>query len=140
MLVSFVSNLAAVMSELDERMRTAGEVIGAMAEGNAKQNLTDNKSVDTGRLRNSVAHGLAGGSLSIDTYTDNSGKVVGDYGGGNIPADSAGKYVVVIGSNVLYAPFVELGTIRSNPKPYLRPAIEQHIDEYKAALQDILAG
>lgn len=66
---------------------------------------------------------------------------------------------VAIGSNVEYAPYVELGTgpyfntppqweqfgskkgssIRRSyvkPRPYLRPAIEEHIDLYKRIIED----
>lgn len=39
---------------------------------------------------------------------------------------------VYIGTNVEYAPFVEFGTSRSRKQPYLKPAIEKHIQEYKA--------
>jgi hypothetical protein len=63
---------------------------------------------------------------------------------------------VVIGSNVAYAPFLELGHMQEPgryvpaigkrlkrdwvpPKPFLRPAIENHIDEYKEVLQTILS-
>ena len=62
--------------------------------------------VDTGRLRNSITHQREGTSA------------------------------VVIGTNVEYAPFVELGTIRHpEPQPYLRPAIEDHRDEYQMVLE-----
>lgn len=66
---------------------------------------------------------------------------------------------VAVGSNVEYAPYVELGTgpyfntppqweqfgskrgssIRRSyvkPRPYLRPAIEEHIDLYKKIIED----
>lgn len=36
-----------------------------------------------------------------------------------------------IGTNVEYAPYVELGTKRMSAKPYLRPAATEHSDEYK---------
>lgn len=45
-----------------------------------------------------------------------------------------------IGTNVEYAPHVELGTSRQKAQPYLRPAASEHSDEYKeitrAALTD----
>lgn len=58
--------------------------------------------VDTGRLRNSITH------QQYDESTE------------------------IIGTNVEYAPYVELGTKRQKAKPYLRPAAENHADEYKA--------
>lgn len=57
--------------------------------------------VDTGRLRNSITH------QQFDENTE------------------------VIGTNVEYAPYVELGTHRMQAKPYLRPAAENHTAEYK---------
>lgn len=45
-----------------------------------------------------------------------------------------------IGTNVEYAPYIELGTSRMKSRPYLRPAATEHSDEYKeivkAALTD----
>lgn len=53
--------------------------------------------VDTGRLRSSITHRLA--------------------------HDSRGLYALV-GSNVVYAPFVELGTRHMAAQPFLRPALK----------------
>lgn len=61
--------------------------------------------VDTGRLRNSITH------EQYDTDTE------------------------IVGTNVEYAPFVELGTRRQKAQPYLRPAAENHADEYRAVWQ-----
>lgn len=36
-----------------------------------------------------------------------------------------------IGSNVEYAPYIELGTSKMSPQPYLVPAIENYLSEYK---------
>lgn len=38
---------------------------------------------------------------------------------------------VYIGTNVEYAAYVEMGTSRQRPQPYLKPAITDHIDEYR---------
>lgn len=45
---------------------------------------------------------------------------------------------VYIGTNVEYAPFVELGTSRSKAKPYLRPAAEDHADEYAKLIESAM--
>lgn len=63
--------------------------------------------VDTGRLRNSISHG------------------------------KEDENTMVVGTNVEYAAYVELGTSRHpDPQPYLAPAIDEHIDEYKSILQE----
>ena len=69
--------------------------------------------VDTGRLRNSITH------QQFDDNTE------------------------VIGSNVSYAPFVELPhhSASGNPipgKPFLRPAAEGHTAEYKNIIESIM--
>ena len=61
--------------------------------------------VDTGRLRNSITH------AQVDEDTE------------------------VIGTNVKYAPFGELGTRKQKAQPYLRPAAENHSDEYRNILK-----
>ena len=68
--------------------------------------------VDTGRLRNSITH----------TTRSEPGPVA------------------YIGTNVEYAPYVELGTSRTKAQPYLRPAIADHVDEYKQIIQNDLKG
>lgn len=60
--------------------------------------------VDTGNLRNSITH------AQLNDHTE------------------------VIGTNVEYAPYVELGTVRMAARPYLRPAAENHGPEYKAII------
>lgn len=40
-----------------------------------------------------------------------------------------------VGTNVEYAPYVEYGTSRGmKPRPYIRPAIENHMNEYENIL------
>ena len=121
MSVKFTDNSEKVLSALEGATARALEMIGGRAETHAKELCP----VDTGNLRNSITH-----------QTD--------------PAEKA----VAIGSGVIYAPYVELGTgpyfvpppewIHNgatqgrgighsfvHPRPFLRPAIEQHTDEYK---------
>lgn len=66
--------------------------------------------VDTGRLRNSITH---------QRYDENT---------------------EVIGTNVSYASYVELGTSKMGARPYLRPAAEGHTAEYTAIIKNILGG
>ena len=51
---------------------------------------------------------------------------------------------VYIGTNVEYAPYVELGTSRyagaNEGRGFLRPAAEEHMDEYRAILKTELGA
>lgn len=63
----------------------------------------------TGRLRGSITHGV-----------------------------SQEEQCAYIGTNVEYAPYVEYGTVKMKARPYLKPAIVDHIAEYKQILEDEL--
>ena len=67
--------------------------------------------VDTGNLRASITH-------EVDT------------------SDNA----VYIGTNVEYAPYVELGTSRQKAQPFLRPAASEHGAQYRQVLKKALGG
>lgn len=67
--------------------------------------------VDTGRLRNSITH-------IVDEGTRH----------------------VVIGTNVEYAPYVELGTRHQKPQPFLKPAANDHYSTYKGIFRKHLGG
>ncbi len=45
---------------------------------------------------------------------------------------------VYIGTNVEYAAYVELGTRRMGARPYLKPAVENHVSEYKSLAEQAL--
>ena len=53
--------------------------------------------------------------------------------------DAAGN-AVYIGTNVEYAPYVELGTSRQNAQPFLRPAASEHGEQYRKVLKKALGG
>lgn len=67
--------------------------------------------VDTGNLRASITHEV----------------------------DTAGN-AVYIGTNVEYAPYVELGTSRQEAQPFLRPAASGHGAQYRRVLEKALGG
>lgn len=162
------SNLDAYEKALEKAINRAGEIIGGMMESHAKVNITNQGAVDTGLLRNSITHGMEGGATSVSTYRASTGSGSGAYTG-KIPDSNAGKPeigTVVVGTNVEYAPYIELGTGKfaeggngrgvpwtwrdskgkyhrtsgMKPRPYLRPAVEEHKDEYKDVLITELKG
>lgn len=48
------------------------------------------------------------------------------------------KNTSYVGTNVEYAPYVEMGTVNTNAQPYLKPAIANHIQEYKSIVEQEL--
>ena len=133
------NNTREVLNELDNNVQRALTMIGIKIEKYAKAlcpvgtpESTGKKGYRGGTLRNSITFAVDGEELTV-------------------------------GSNVEYAPYVELGTgpyftpppewehFESkrgsgegtgyvHPRPYLRPAIESHIDEYKNIVKNELKG
>ena len=116
--VKFTSNRAAVLSAVNAANSRALEIMGGKAESYAKQLCP----VDTGRLRNSITH------------------------------QRKDKYTMAVGTKVGYAPYVELGHHQQpgryvpaikkrlvasfvQGKPFLRPAVENHREEYERIIQ-----
>ena len=124
-MADMTDNTAEALAALERAKARALEIIGGKIESYAKGLCP----VDTGALRNSITHAVDG-----DT--------------------------VIAGSAILYAPYVELGTGREyspppqwmennaqrgaglingvKPRPYLRPAVENHVDEYKSIVENEL--
>lgn len=112
MSVIFISHAKDALSAEQAARDKALEIIGGMAESYAKKLCP----VDTGRLRNSITH------AQMDDHTE------------------------VVGTNVEYAPYVELGHHTYGgkgvnfvqPKPFLRPAAENHAAEYRMIIQEVM--
>lgn len=129
--VTFIDNSDEILNEFQSTAIRAQEKCGLIAENYAKRNLTENGSVDTSKLRNSISHEV-----------DDSGQAV------------------YVGTNVEYAPYVELGTgkyiqggrptpwvyqdangnwhwTQGNPaKPFLKPAVADHAQTYRNIIED----
>lgn len=101
------------------------EACGIQIENYTRTNITNNGSVDTGLLRNSIAH--------------------------VVPKSKNDDLRVYVGTNVYYAPYVEMGHRQNvgqfvaklgkrlvapfvKAKPFLRPAFTEHIQEYRDIL------
>lgn len=117
MSVKFTSYKQEVLSWIALKKARALEICGGTAERYAKDNIEKNHSVRTSVLVNSIAH------------------------------EQRDENTEVIGTGVKYAPYVELGHHQEpgryvpaigkrlkasfvQGKPYLRPAVEDHQNEY----------
>lgn len=106
---TFKSYASQVIDAIEQKKRMALEIIGGKAETYAKQLCP----VDTGNLRNSITHT----QVKDDTEA--------------------------IGTTVEYAPFVELGHHTASggevaARPFLRPAAENHGEEYQNIMKKIM--
>ena len=126
MSIKYTSHKAACEAAVDQAIARALEICGGTAERYAKENLQKNKSIKSGVLVGSIAHE---------------------------PWD---KYTEAVGTDVKYAPYVELGHHQEpgryvpaikkrlvasfvQGKPYLRPAVENHTKEYERIIQTELS-
>lgn len=101
-MVLTADNTEAVKNAVNQAYAKALEKIGWLAEGYAKRLCP----VDTGRLRNSIAH-----KIEVD------------------------EKAVYIGTGVEYAAYVELGAKGRKERPYLRPAARDHMAEYTKVVE-----
>ena len=126
-----------VLSALEAAIKRGNEAIGMTAEGHAKKKITAAGAVDTGRLRNSITYALAGEETHVKSYKANKGgkeRETYTYDGTAEGKKGSGVY---IGTNVEYAPGIELGTHRSaGAVHFLQDAATNHTDEYKRLMED----
>lgn len=126
MSIKYTSHLAEVNAAVDAAIARALEICGGTAERYAKENIISNGSVVSGTLLGSITHQ---------------------------PKD---KYTMAVGTDVKYAPYVELGHHQEpgrfvpaikkrlvasfvQGKPYLRPAVEGHRSEYEKIIKTELS-
>lgn len=124
-------NSKEVIEAMRKQVEKALEMCGLVAEGHAKKNAP----VDTGALRNSISHKVVEEEKEMACY---------------------------IGTNMEYAPYIEFGTgihysggrrtswtykdskgqwhmtNGQRAKPFLKPAITEHVDEYKKIIKQEL--
>ena len=63
-------NSADIIELVKKNKERALEAVGAQAEGDVKDEITDLDAVDTGRLRSSIAHQVYGDSVEVGTDVD----------------------------------------------------------------------
>ena len=135
--IEYRDNTEEVLKAMEAAIRRGNEAIGLAAERHAKKKITEAKAVDTGRLRNSITYALAGEETHIKSYrADKGGKDRETYTYDGT-ADGKNGSGVYIGTNVEYAPGIELGTHRSaGAVHFLQDAATGHTDEYKKLMED----
>lgn len=127
-------NSQKVLSDMEKAVERGLQAIGLMCETYAK----DNCPVDTGRLRNSITFVTPHKNDVLHyAWTDSTkgrGTKAGE--GETIAKGAAPDRTVVIGTNVEYAPFVELGAGGQKAHHFLGRAAQEHMDEYMRLMRD----
>ena len=135
--IEYRDNTEEVLKAMEAAIRRGNEAIGLAAEGHAKKKITQAGAVDTGRLRNSITYAMAGEETNVKSYKANKGgkeRETYTYDGTAEGKKGSGVY---IGTNVEYAPGIELGTHRSaGAVHFLQDAATNHTDEYKRLMED----
>lgn len=126
MSIKYTSHKAECDAAVDAAIARALEICGGTAERYTKENLVKNKSVQSGTLLGSISHQ---------------------------PMD---KYTMAVGTDVKYALYVEIGHHQQpgrfvpaikkrlvasyvQGKPFLRPAVENHREEYERIIKTELS-
>lgn len=125
-----------VLAEFEDRLEVGLDECGVEGELYAVAALEGSpRRVDTGLLKNSITHALAGQEPAKGTYTSDDGSKSGSYEGA---APSGGKSVY-IGTNVDYAGYVHDGTSKMAANPFIKTAMG-HGDRYKQIIERALKG
>lgn len=116
--INIIDNSDLIKNALDEQIEQALIGMGIAAENYAVEEV-DKKVYDTpepksgyvrtGRLRNSITH---------EVHKD--------------------KKEIIVGVSVNYAIWVEFGTHKMKPRPFLKPAIVEHAKDYKEIAEQAL--
>lgn len=125
------SHVGEVKEELEYRIPSILNALGLEAQGNAITEISNMGAVDTGRLRNSITYVTAHDQGQPNTQGGDPA-LPSDYA----PHGSAEDDKVYIGTNVEYAPYIELGTSKMPGRPFLKSAITNYQQDYKRIIKD----
>lgn len=135
--VQFTDNSQQFKDAMEDRIQTALEAIGQAVESYAKGYLGTPKPHANGEVRPNRVTARLINSITFSTKKNPANRSYvyddGEIGGTGTTASHGGEQdgTVYVGTNVEYAAYVEMGTSRMRPYPYLKPAVVDHVQEYK---------
>lgn len=152
-----------VMEAFQNAVERGLMAIGEKADTYAKDNITAQGAVDTGRLRNSITYAMEGHDGQTLKYTKEMQEAGMEAIRQNVPVFETDT--VYIGTAVFYGPYIECGTGRyastgggtpkpswtykdefgrwhiafpQKPRPFLKPAVADHAGEFREILVNSL--
>lgn len=139
MKVKVESHIDETIDAMREAIDRALVSVGLELERNAKIEI--NKAVyDTPESPSYKRTGRLRASITFATATFHSEPEGKAQAGDAKMLGKPDKNTVFVGTNVEYAPYVEFGTTRMKARPYLKPALANHIDEYAKIFDSELKG
>ncbi len=132
MKITLENNSVSVLSTLTEAKEKILYAIGLEWLKICTVLVTENKIVDTGRLRASLSFITQKnkGQNTSTTVTQVSDQLTG----------SAEKDELIVGTNVEYASYIENGTYKMSSRPFLNNSVMYYADDYKNLAEDILSA
>lgn len=99
--------------------------------------ITDNTEIFLSAYKKALSNGLEAVGLAAEGHAKKECPVDTGVLRNSITHTHDGE-AAYIGTNVEYAPNVELGTSRQRAQPYLKPAATEHTSEYSRLMKDSL--
>lgn len=129
--VKFEDNSQIVLQELEKKMPEVLNGMGNELYKHITDFMTEDKVVDTGRLRGSISY-----STEFNDYSNPiSANQPNDFIKGVREKDT-----VVYGSNVEYASFVNDGTTKQRARRFLQTGTYRAVPKIKKVVEEILKG
>lgn len=92
----------------------------------------DNTSEIIAKVKSTLELALTAVGLQAESYAKRKCPVdTGRLRGSIVSGVEMWDYTAYIGTNVYYAPYVEMGTSRTKEQPFLKPAVNDHANEYR---------
>lgn len=128
----FTNNAPKFLNELDGREVEIANEWGKLWQSIASKLITKQGAVDTGRLR---------ASLSYITYSGSGsklGSVNESQSGDTLSGKTSERTELIVGSNVPYAKYIEVGRQGEFARPFILPAIAKYKNQYAKLTEQIL--
>ena len=126
--IKVTDNSPKVKEAFEDAVKKALEECGINAQGYASGAAP----VDTGRLAGSITYNWCGHGGFLHSYVASKTEEAFSQKVGGV---SDSDHSVYVGTNVEYAPYVELGARGRTPQHFLKNAIANHADQYKKIIQ-----
>lgn len=129
--IDFEDNSKQVLDELEKKMPEVLNGMGAELHKSIYNFMTEDKVVDTGRLRGSISYSTPYGDYNQPTVVNKADDFI---------KDAREKDTIVYGSNVEYASFVNSGTTKQRARRFIETGTYRAVPKMKRVVEQILKG